>query len=98
SGDMRKVVINSPGAICNDGTPAVMFVRAARAGATEPDGPSANRWLIHFLGGSFCSSFEDCAARWCGIGRWKGTLMSTTWDEDFRSPGGIFNRNGNNRI
>ena len=67
SGDLRKIVINSPVAVCNDGTPAVMYVRSARQGASEPDGPSANRWIIHFLGGSSCSSFEECAAAGAGL-------------------------------
>ena len=77
-GDMRKIVINAPGAVCNDGTPAVMYVRAARSGATEPDGPSANRWAIHLEGGGSCESFEDCGARWCGLGFYTAAKMSST--------------------
>ena len=98
TGDLRKITINSPNAVCNDGTPAVIFVRPARPGATEPDGPSANRWLIHFLGGSSCKDYEECATRWCGIGQWEGTLMTTNFEADFRNTGGLFNRNGANRI
>src|SRR3954471_4212683 len=55
SGELRKIVINSPGAVCNDGTPAVMYVRAAAPGASEPDGSSANRWVIHLEGGGSCN-------------------------------------------
>jgi hypothetical protein len=61
-------------------------------------GPSANRWLIHFLGGNSCKDYEECATRWCGIGQWEGTLMTTNFEADFRNTGGLFNRNGANRI
>lgn len=98
SGNMTKVVIDSPGAVCNDGTPAVMFVRAARAGATEPDGPSANRWVIHFAGGSHCSSYEECGTRWCGIGQWEGTLMTSAFEGGFRNMDGLMGRNSLNRL
>lgn len=98
AGDLRKITINTPGAVCNDGTPAAMFVRAARAGATEPDGPSANRWVIHFLGGSSCSDYEECATRWCGIGQWEGTLMTTSFEADFRNVDGLMGRNAINRL
>ncbi len=98
SGDLVKVVINAPGAVCNDGTPAVMYVRPARPGASEPDGPSANRWLIHFKGGSSCSGFEECAARWCGIGQWEGTLMTSTFEGNFKNMVGLLGRNNVNRL
>lgn len=98
SGDLRRVVLSGTTAICNDGSPAEMYVRAARAGATEPDGPAANRWVIHFLGGSKCQSYEECATRWCGIGQWEGTLMTTKFDGDFRNIDGLLGRNSINRI
>ena len=91
-------MINAPNAICNDGTAPEMYVRAARPGAAEPDGPSANRWLIHLLGGSHCTEFEDCAARWCGIGQWEGTLMTTRFSGDFRNVDGLLGRNTINRL
>jgi len=98
SGDLRKITIDAPNAVCNDGSSPLIYVRPAREGATEPDGPSANRWVIHLLGGSSCSSYEECAARWCGIGKWEGTLMTTNFEGDFRSPDGLLNRGAANRI
>ena len=98
SGDLRKVVIEGPNAVCNDGSSPIMFVRAARPGATEPDGPSSNRWIIHFLGGSHCKDYEECATRWCGIGQWEGTLMTTRFDADFRNVDGLLGRNSINRL
>lgn len=98
SGDLRRVFLTGATSICNDGSPAEMYVRAARAGATEPDGSAANRWVIHFLGGSSCKSYEECATRWCGIGQWEGTLMTTKFDADFRNVDGLLGRNAINRL
>ena len=98
SGDLQKIVLNAPGAVCNDGTPAIMYVRPARVGATEPDGPSANRWLIHFEGGGSCTTFEECGVRWCGLGFYTAHQMSSTFEENFISRTGLLNRNGTNRL
>lgn len=98
AGDMRRIVINAPNAVCNDGTPPYIYVRAARPGASEPDGPSANRWIIHFNGGSSCNTFEECATRWCGIGQWEGTLMTTRFEGPTRSLNGLLGRNALNRL
>lgn len=98
SGHLRKIVLNAPNAVCNDGSQAAIYVRSAREGATEPDGPSANRWLIHFLGGSSCDTYEECGTRWCGIGQWEGTLMTTAFEGNFRNVDGLLGRNTVNRI
>lgn len=98
TGELRKIVINAPGAVCNDGTPAVMYVRAARPGAVEPDGPAANRWVIHFEGGGSCETFEDCGVRWCGLGYYTAEKMSTSPAREVASPGGLFGRNTVNRL
>ncbi len=98
TGDLRKIVLDAPNAVCNDGSPAVMYVRAARPGATEPDGPAANRWMIHLNGGSQCTEFEECAARWCGIGQWEGTLMTSNFDGPTRNLDGLLGRNNLNRL
>lgn len=98
SGDMRKITINAPGAVCNDGTPAIMYVRAAAPGALEPDGPSANRWLIHFEGGGSCTTYEDCAERWCGVGYYTAHQMSSTYENNAIQRGGLLARNEINRL
>ena len=98
NGDLRKSVINAQGAVCNDGTPAAMYVRPAWTGATEPDGPSANRWIIHFSGGSHCTDYEECSTRWCGIGQWEGTLMTTAFEGAFKNLEGLLGRNSVNRL
>ena len=98
SGDLKRVVIDAPNALCNDGTKPEMYVRAAKPGALEPDGPAANRWVIHLLGGSSCSDFEECGTRWCGIGQWEGTLMTTAFSGDYKNVDGLFGRNTINKL
>jgi len=98
SGELRKVVLTAPNAICNDGSQAVMYVRAAKPGAVEPDGPSANRWLIHLEGGGGCSNFLDCLVRWCGLGFYTVQQMSSDFLGDFINKGGLLNRNDVNRL
>ena len=46
----------SPSAICNDGTPAVYFIRPGF-------GSAASRWNIQLEGGSVCIDQETCATR-----------------------------------
>ncbi len=45
-----------PHSRCNDGSPAVMFIRP---------GQDSTRWVIYFQGGGSCSSEQDCYDRWC---------------------------------
>ena len=49
-----------PDALCNDGSPGVVFIR--RAATTENEG----RWVFFFQGGAGCWSYDDCYNRWCG--------------------------------
>jgi len=71
--DLRRVVLTEPAAVCNDGTPAVMYVRDA----TDP--AHADDWVFHLQGGSDCISYEDCAVRWCGSDYYDASKMSSTW-------------------
>ncbi len=57
--DLLKVTLDAPDAICNDGSPAVIFVRRA---ANEEN---QNNWVFHLQGGGGCGG-ADCAQRWCG--------------------------------
>ena len=50
-----------PAAVCNDGTPATMFVRRY---AKKSD---KNKWVIFLLGGGNCKTGQDCAERWCSF-------------------------------
>ena len=56
--DLMKVTLNSENALCNDGSPAVMFVRRAATVADEQN------WVFHLQGGGGCGG-SDCEKRWC---------------------------------
>jgi pectinacetylesterase len=79
-------VSSYPNAVCNDGTPAAMFVRRYRS---EPD---RNSWIIFLLGGGDCKTGQACAQRWCSIGTNYGAdKMSTSFLEERDIAGnGIF--------
>ena len=50
-----------PGAICNDGTGGIFYVR--RYSNTD----NRNKWVIYLQGGGDCGSGQACAQRWCSI-------------------------------
>ena len=59
--DLFKVQVqdpNHPNAICNDGSPAIMYVR--RAANVQ----NLNKWVIHLKGGGSCKTYQDCLDRW----------------------------------
>lgn len=60
NGDFHKVTLNSPSAMCNDGSPAVLYVRGADTIA------GSGNWNLHFQGGAACVG-PDCAQRWCDL-------------------------------
>ncbi|MEZ4338821.1 MAG: pectin acetylesterase-family hydrolase, partial [Sandaracinaceae bacterium] len=51
-----------PDALCNDGTPAVLYFRPYRGEANR------NRWVVSLRGGGGCGNGDACAGRWCGCG------------------------------
>lgn len=57
--DLLRVSLAHPDAVCNDGSPAVLYVRAGQ-------GAGADRWVIWLDSGGGCTSAEGCARRWCG--------------------------------
>lgn len=62
---MVKIELSDPEAVCNDGSPAAIYVRPAWPGTPATPNPSLDRWVIHFMGGGGCRSFKSCKARWC---------------------------------
>ena len=59
-GLMQKIALTDyPDALCNDGTPASVYVREA----TNPD--HAGRFIVYFKGGSQCLYWGSCIDRWC---------------------------------
>jgi hypothetical protein len=50
-----------PDALCNDGTPALLYFRPAANLANR------SRWLFYLQGGGSCDSPKQCAERWCNV-------------------------------
>ncbi len=96
--DLVKVTLNSPEAVCNDGTPAVLYVRPAQAGTRDALGPVDNKWIIHLQEGGACSSHETCLTRWCGTGFYDASKMSTRWAPPTMGGLGIFARRPENQF
>lgn len=70
SGPMTKMTVSqadSRNALCNDGTPAIYYIRRGVGGGST-------RWLIHLQGGGFCYSADSCSQRQRGQ---EGNLMSS---------------------
>lgn len=81
-----------PEALCNDGSPAVFYLRPAQA---LPNNPPSSRWFIFFDGGGSCGDADDCfLGRWCsGSSRVfdvAGKMSSRGAWAAIESPRGIF--------
>lgn len=88
--DLRKVTLSAyPNAVCNDGSPAIMYVRRSSAPAAE------NKWIIHQQAGGSCSNYEVCLDRWCGI-NYDASKMSSKFAPPATNGSGIFARNAVN--
>ena len=70
--DLHRYTIRAPGAVCNDGTPAVLYVAPG-------SGTNANRWIFHAQGGSACAGYEGCLKRWCGVDYYDASKMSSSY-------------------
>jgi hypothetical protein len=90
---LYRVTLRDPLAVCNDGSPAVMFIRRAPA-----DSEHANDWVIWLQGGSSCGDPGRCADRWCQHqqGPYSAKTMSSRWEPLTRESQGIFSRRGDN--
>lgn len=85
--DLHRVTLDAAGAVCNDGSPAVFYVRAATPGA--PD----DRWVFYLQGGGGCSSYESCLERWCSLGTsYDASKMSSAFTPQSIAGTGIFLR------
>ncbi len=96
AGDLQLYEVDTsvfPDALCNDGTPAVLYYRPFRGDANR------NRWVVSLRGGGGCGNGESCAGRWCGCGN-RGTPScdytdySTNFNLNNMSGGGSRNQDG----
>lgn len=90
--ELHRYMIQDPAALCNDGTPAVMYVRPATSETL------ANVWQIHLQGGGGCENWEDCAIRWCGAGYYDASKMSSNWTPDHIEGFGITDADTDNLL
>lgn len=90
--ELRKVTLSAdPDALCNDGSPAIMYVRAASSAA------AAGSWVIHLQPGGACGTWEECRNRWCSFqSSYDAAKMSSTFAPDATIASGIFARNAAN--
>lgn len=67
---LRRRTVSDPSALCNDGTPAVFFMRPAQAqqaGEMADAAAPSSKWWIHFPGGGSCNDVQACYERWCSL-------------------------------
>lgn len=76
---VRRTVSTDPLAVCNDGSPAIYYVRRGHV-------HNLDRWVIHLKGGSSCSTWEDCNLRFINEPK---KVSSTGWGPSVNE-GGIF--------
>jgi len=80
-----------PNAVCNDGSPAVLFFRPYEGEANR------DKWVIGLAGGGGCASPQECADRWCGVDtNFNSDNMSTDFAGNAASADGIFARRAEN--
>lgn len=85
--DMHKVTVRAADAICNDGSPAVFYIRRAESLA------QLDSWVLYIEAGGSCADAVSCAERWCGTGPvYTAAKMSSTWAYESIAGQGIFNR------
>jgi hypothetical protein len=95
--DLHRVTLHDARAVCNDGTPAVFYIRPA-----TPGGGHEDDWLIWLEGGGSCDDPVNCGARWCGIGSessYGAAKMSSRFTYPVIKGNGIFSQtNGANNF
>ncbi len=79
---LKVVTVKDAEGRCNDGSPPKMYVQH---GTPE----HSDDWVISFEGGATCSDYTSCMTRWCGIGPYNATRMSTKFDAPSMTVGGI---------
>jgi hypothetical protein len=88
--DLYRVTLHGALEVCNDGSPAVFYIRPA-----NPGGGHENDWLMWLEGGGGCGDPETCRERWCGIGSQSGhgaAKMSSRWAYPVIRGDGIFSQ------
>ena len=91
--DLHRVFLSDPEAVCNDGSPALVYVRAAE------NAEEANNWVFWVQGGGECNDHAGCRARWCGTdSKYEADSMSSDWTLETIKGKGILKRNSTNEF
>jgi Pectinacetylesterase len=93
--DLHRVTLHGALEVCNDGSPAVFYIRQAS------DPAHANDWIVWLEGGGDCRSAADCADRWCGIheqATYGAAKMSSRWTPLAIQANGIFRQDGSSNF
>lgn len=94
--DLHRVTLHGANEVCNDGTPAVFYIRQANVG-----GGHEHDWFMWLEGGSNCGSAETCADRWCGTRSQPGYgahKMSSRYTYEVIKGNGIFKQDPSNEF
>ncbi len=92
---MLRHTLTDPDAVCNDGSPALMYIRPADAAYAGNMTPASSKWLIFLDGGGGCHDEDACLeTRWCGFGGAvfdrAGKMSSLGAAQAIFAPGGIW--------
>lgn len=98
---LHRVHLGDPLAVCNDGSPAVMYVRPAPPELSPGvPNPRRNEWFVWLEGGALCRNPAECADRWCDLqeGPYSARKMSSIWEDWAITKTGIFGTNAANHF
>lgn len=92
--DLHRVTLHGASEVCNDGSPAVFYIRRA-----TPGGGHERDWLVWLEGGGNCGSPGSCADRWCGTrsqGGYGAHKMSSRYTWPAIKGNGVFRQDPRN--
>lgn len=90
--ELHRFTLTDPHALCNDGTPGIVYVRPATDDALR------DVWSLHLQGGGGCASAEACALRWCGADYYDASKMSSSYGPEAVGAVGIFDADPRNKL
>lgn len=97
AGAPRPMYVRTLTTLCNDGTPAVMYLRPAPAGSLNAD-----KWVVMLDGGGNCSTADACLERWCSysgdVVDYAGKMSSAQAPAAIDPPEGIQSRSAVNKF
>jgi hypothetical protein len=92
--DLHRVTLDEyPEAVCNDGSPAIAYIRRAATPAAE------STWVIFLQFGGACQSWEICRDRWCSYNTsYDAARMSSRFAPEIARANGLLSRDADNEF